>query len=221
MGWLKTPGQQWWWQGGWNWEAGKMLELLEGCNTSEIYSLVSWVEVTDTKAKQYVSLHKLKRMVAVANCSLCNFQVYFFKMCTTVGGGVILVDSTGLPYCWEMCFAWAQWAMVQGLSVQVTTLDEVRTLIFGEAWHGMMLRMTMNDDYIDWGCYLWSIVRNRWFLLAKHLRFWLAWDMTECAVCLVTTLFIILCLWENWMSGMFYGLCHFGGFIVESQEFTL
>lgn len=86
MGWLKTPGQQWWWQGGWNWEAGKMLELLEGCNTSEIYSLVSWVEVTDTKAKQYVSLHKLKRMVAVANCSLCNFQVYFFLNVHNSGG---------------------------------------------------------------------------------------------------------------------------------------
>lgn len=39
--------------------------------------------------------------------------------------------------------------MVQWLSVQVTTLDEVRTLIFGEAWHGMMLRMTMNEDYVD------------------------------------------------------------------------
>lgn len=83
-------------------------------------------------------------------------------MCTTVAGGVTLVDSTGLPYCWEMCFAWAHWAMVQWLSVQVTTLDEVRTLIFGEAWHGMMLRMTMNEDYVDWGrYYLWSIVSNR------------------------------------------------------------
>ena len=33
---------------------------------------------------------------------------------------------------------------IEGLNVQVTTLDEVRTLIFGEAWHDMMLMTWMN-----------------------------------------------------------------------------
>lgn len=58
---------------------GKVLELVEGCIASERYSFSKLGRSHKyKKSKQYVSLHHLKRMVVVANCSLCNFQGLIF-----------------------------------------------------------------------------------------------------------------------------------------------